>query len=107
MTAVNAGSPTTASVNGSVGGKTVTVTMTLDRANSTNASTTSGSTDTVSPTPAGKLTSGSHSSAPVIVVRYQVDVQGYGQPVVDLTLTINLGTLDLDASFQPAPATGS
>ena len=107
MTAVNAGSPATASVTGSVGGKPVTVTMTIDRVNSTNASTTAGWTDTVSPTPTGKLTSGSHSSAPVIVMRYQVTVQGYGQPVVDLTLTINLGTLDIDASFQPTPATGT
>jgi hypothetical protein len=43
----------------------------------------------------------------VIVLRYQVSIQGYGTPVVDLAITVNLGTLDLDAQFQPTPSTGS
>jgi hypothetical protein len=108
LTSVQAGSSTSAAtVSGTIGGKTVSVAMTIDRVNSTNAATTSASTATTSPTPAGKLTSGAHSAAPVIVLRYQVSIQGYGLPVVDLTMTDNLGTLDLDASFQPTPSTGS
>jgi hypothetical protein len=108
LTSVQAGSSTSAAtVSGTIGGKTVSVAMTIDRVNSTNAATTSASTATTSPTPAGKLTSGAHSAAPVIVLRYQVSIQGYGLPVVDLTMTVNLGTLDLDASFQQTPSTGS
>ncbi len=108
LTSVQAGSSTSAaSVSGSIGGKVVAVDMTIDRASSTNAATATSSTNTTLPTPTGKLTSGSQSSSPVIVLRYQVTIQGYGQPVVDLTITVNPGTLDLDASFQPTPATGS
>ena len=98
---------TTATVSGTIGGKTVAVKIWIDREMSSNASTTFASTATTSPTPTGKLTSGAHSSAPVFVLRYQVTIQGYGMAVVDLALTVNLGTLDLDASFQPTPATGS
>lgn len=94
-------------VTGTISAKTVSVAMSIDRDSSANNSTTSASIDTTSPTPTGKLTSGAHSTGPVIVLRYQVSIQGYGLPVIDLTMTINVGTLDLDASFVPTPSTGS
>ncbi len=107
LTAIQAGSSTNATtVSGSIGGRTVSVTMTIDRPGSNNAATSTASAATTLPTPAGNISAGAHSTAPVIVLHYGVSIQTVGQ-VVDLTITVNLGELDLDATFQPTPATGS
>lgn len=105
LTANLTGVTRTRSITASVGGQNVTATFTLDGSQAVNASATSSST----PSGGGTLTrteASAQISAPVIVVRYQLSIQATGT-VVDLTTTVNLGTLDLDASYRQAPAEGS
>jgi hypothetical protein len=88
-----------------VSGKDVTATFTLDGSLASNSSALKTST----PTSTGTLTrteAAAQVVAPIIVVRYELSIATVGT-VMDLTVTINLGTIDMDASYQPQPTEGS
>jgi len=95
----------TQSISGTISGTNVTATFTLDGAQATNSSV----VRTSDPGATGTLVRTDATAqvvAPVIVVRYQLSLAGTGT-VLDLTTTINLGTLDLDASYAEQPEEGS
>jgi type II secretory pathway pseudopilin PulG len=88
-----------------VSGKDVTATFTLDGSQASNAS----SLKTSAPTSTDTTTRTEATAqviAPVIAVRYQLSISGVGT-VLDITTMVNLGTLDLDASYQAQPTEGS
>jgi type II secretory pathway pseudopilin PulG len=98
-------SPTPYSRTVNVSGKDVTATFTLDGSLASNSSALKTST----PTSTGTLTRTEATAqvvAPIIVVRYELSIATVGT-VMDLTVTINLGTIDMDASYQPQPTEGS
>jgi hypothetical protein len=98
-------SPTPYSRTVNVSGKDVTATFTLDGSLASNSSALKTST----PTSTGTLTrteAAAQVVAPIIVVRYELSIATVGT-VMDLTVTINLGTIDMDASYQPQPTEGS
>jgi type II secretory pathway pseudopilin PulG len=95
----------TSSVTSAIAGTNVTATFTLDGSQAANAS----AVLTSAPTSSGTTTRTDATAqmvAPVIAVRYQLSIAGTGT-VLDLTTTLNLGTLDLDASYAEQPEEGS
>ncbi len=90
------------------GDRAVTVTFTLDGTQGTNASVLTSGVPSGTGTVEGRTEAGAEVVAPIVVVRVQISVEGLtGNPIVDLTTTVNLGTLDLNASYVPEPAAGS
>jgi type II secretory pathway pseudopilin PulG len=96
----------TRSISATVSGQTVTATFTLDGSQAANSSASTTST----PTTTGSIERTDATAqvvSPVIVLRYQLAISGGTGTVLDLTTTLNLGALDLDASYVPKPAAGS
>ena len=94
----------TRSISTTISGTNVTATFTLDGSQAGDSS----SVVTTTPTSGGTITRTDATAqvvAPVIVVRYQLSVSGSTR--LDLTTTLNLGTLDLDASYAEQPEEGS
>jgi type II secretory pathway pseudopilin PulG len=95
-----AGLSHTQAVVGTLGGRNVTVTFTLDGSQASNAAATTSATPTTSGN-VTRTTASASVSAPVIVARYQIAING--AQVTDLTTTVSLGTLDLDATYAAKP----
>ena len=94
----------TRSISTTISGTNVTATFTLDGSQAGDSS----SILTSAPAAGGTITRTDATAqvvAPVIVVRYQLVVGGTTR--LDLTTTLNLGTLDLDASYAEQPEEGS
>lgn len=86
-----------------IGGDTVTVTITTDPAGMA-----AGSTSLSPTTPSGSATRtevDAQAVPPGIVVRYTITVNS--AVVVDLTVTVNLGALDLRGTYAAAPVEGT
>jgi hypothetical protein len=95
----------TRSITSTISGTNVTATFTVDGTQAANASAVTVS----QPTAVGTIERTEASAqieAPIIVLRYQLSINGTGT-VLDLTTTMNLGTLDLDAQYAPQPVEGS
>ena len=100
-----AGVTRTRSIIATISGTNVTATFTLDGDQAANASAVTTSTPSGSGT-TERTAATVQVVAPVIVLRYQLSIAGVGT-VLDLTTTLNLGALDLDASYSPQPLEGS
>lgn len=93
--------------SGTVGGQTITAVIGLDSSQAVNAS------SSTSATPASGTTTRTVASAqvvaPVVVVRYRLYIGAVAtsNKVLDLSTTVNLGALDVDASYSAKPAAGS
>lgn len=91
-------------VSGSIGGKTVTVTISVVPATASKA-TTATATATGGAGNLSRTEASAQSTPPKLSLRYQVWING-GQ-VVDLTLSVNLKTMEARGLYAPAPLSGS
>ncbi len=90
----------------SIGGTNVTATLATVPGQTTAAAASASSTPSNSSNPQPTRTDESAQVvAPVITVHYTITTPGV--TLVDVTEAINLGTLTLDATYAPAPVTGS
>ena len=96
----------TRSISATISGQTVTATFTLDGSQAVNSSASTTSVPTATGT-AERTEATAQVVSPVIVLRYQLSISGGTGTVLDLTTRLNLGALDLDASYVPKPAAGS
>jgi hypothetical protein len=97
----------TRSLSTAVGGDTVTASFTLDGSQAVNA-TAATTSDPSTTDPDERTEAVAQVVSPVITIRYQLAITSEDTTtVLDLTTTVNLGTLDLDASYAPQPEEGS